>query len=123
MRLYLNRGVNGRGEVRFRDVTDAAGLIGLPTKAPKVLLVDLDGDGWLDLVTTASAEGGTAPAVFRHRGIVDGAPVFEAPTGLGDDQYWIDAALIDADGDGRQDLFLVEWRPELPSLLLRNLPG
>ncbi len=119
VRLYLNEGTGDRG-VRLRDVTDAAGLVGLPTKAPKVLLVDLDGDGRLDLVTTASAGGGAVPAVFSNQGVVDGVPRFAAPDGLGDAQYWIDAAVVDADRDGDDDLFLVEWEPSIGSVLFRN---
>ncbi len=119
VRLYLNEEAGDRG-VRLRDVTEAAGLVPLPTKAPKVLLVDLNGDGWLDLVTTAAAGGGASPAVFFHQGVVDGVPRFSAPAGLGDAQYWIDAAVVDADRDGRDDLFLVEWEPSIGSVLFRN---
>jgi len=117
VRLYLNRGTDADGNLLLDDVTDAAGLVPLPTKAPKVLLVDMNGDGWLDLVTTASAANSAEPAVFFHQGVVDGVPSFAAPEGLGDDQYWIDAAVLDADGDGTDELFLVEWEPALPSLL------
>src|SRR5690606_31823761 len=44
----------------------------------------------------------------------------ETPHGLGDPQYWISGPPADVDRDGRIDLFLVEWDPALPSLLLRN---
>ncbi len=47
-------------------------------------------------------------------------PQFAAPSGLGDDQYWISGPVADVDRDGRMDLLLVEWEPALPSLLLRN---
>lgn len=113
VRLYLNR---GHGE--FTDVTEEAGLVPLPTKAPHVELNDFDNDGWPDLLTSASASGG--PAVFTHAGLDDDLPRFESPTGLGDDQYWVTAPSADFDLDGRLDLFLVEWEPSLPSLLLRN---
>ena len=123
VRLYLNQGIDNSGNLLLSDATDAAGLVGLPTKAPKVLLVDLNNDGWLDLVTTASAGNGAEPAVFYHQGVTAGMPNFAAPAGLGDDQYWIDAAVIDADRDGRDDVFLVEWEPALPSRLFRTTPG
>lgn len=117
VRLYRNAGVDDNGNLLLDDVTDLAGLIPLPTKAPKVLLADLNADGWLDVITTASAASGAQPAIFFHAGLVDGQPRFTAPVGLGSDQYWIDAALIDANGDGTDDLFLIEWEPALPSLL------
>lgn len=121
VRLYLNRTGEPGATPDFVDVTDEAGLVPLPTKAPDLRLVDLDNDGWLDLVTTASADDGAGPAVFRHRGeLDDGVPQFDAPSGLGDAQYWISGPAADVDRDGRVDLLLVEWEPALPSLLLRN---
>ncbi len=121
VRLYLNQTSTPEDSPEFVDVTDEAGLVGLPTKAPDLALVDLDNDGWPDLVTTASADGGSGPAVFRHSGeVVDGVPRFVPPTGLGDSQYWISGPVADVDRDGRVDILLVEWEPTLPSLLLRN---
>lgn len=114
VRLYLNEG----GGV-FRDVTEAAGLIPLPTKAPHVELNDFDNDGWPDLLTSASADGG--PALFVHQGLEDGVPRFSKPAGLGDPQYWVAAPTADYDRDGRLDVFLLEWEPSLPSILLRNV--
>lgn len=120
VRLYLNEGTNADGDPVFRDVTEESGLVGLPTKAPHVELVDVDNDGWPDLLTTASAGGGTGPAVFRHLGLEDGVPRFAAPEGLGDAHYWVTGPTADVDRDGRIDVLLVEFDPALPSLLLRN---
>ncbi len=41
-------------------------------------------------------------------------------TGLGSDQYWVGAPVVDIDRDGRLDVFAVEWEPSLPSLMFRN---
>ncbi len=120
VRLYLNRTRDAGAAPVLEDVTEAAGLIGLPTKAPHVELADLDNDGWPDIVTTASADDGMRPAVFRHLGLVDGVPRFEAPSGLGAAQYWVTGPTADVDHDGRLDILLVEWEPSLPSLLLHN---
>ncbi len=113
VRLYLNA---GGGE--FEDVTEAAGLVGLPTKAPHVEFVDFDNDGWLDILTSASAVDGSQPAIFMNRGAAE--PSFDAPSGLGSDQYWVTAPTADINRDGRLDVLLVEWEPSLPSLLMMN---
>ena len=115
VRLFLNR-----GESQFEEVTGAAGLVGLPTKGPHVELNDMDNDGWPDLVTTASAGDGTGPAVFRHTGLNGDIPSFSPPDGLGSPQYWVAGPTADIDRDGRLDMFLVEFDPSLPSLMLRN---
>jgi hypothetical protein len=120
VRLYLNRTTEAGAMPSFEDVTLDAGLIGIPTKAPHVELADFDNDGWPDLLTSASAETGTVPAIFRHTGLVDGIPVFAEPQGLGAAQYWVAAPTADIDRDGRLDVLLVEWEPSLPSLMLRN---
>ena len=114
-RLFLNR-----GETQFEEVTEAAGLVGLPTKGPHVELNDMDNDGWPDLVVTASAADGTRPAVFRHTGLDGDIPTFSAPEGLGSSQYWVAGPTADIDRDGRLDVFLVEFDPSIPSLMLRN---
>jgi enediyne biosynthesis protein E4 len=115
VRLFLNR-----GDGQFEDVTEAAGLVGLPTKGPHVELNDIDNDGWPDLITTASAADGTRPAVFRHAGLNGDIPTFTPPDGLGSPQYWVAGPTSDIDRDGRLDIFLVEFDPALPSLMLRN---
>ncbi|MFW6041745.1 MAG: FG-GAP repeat domain-containing protein, partial [Guyparkeria sp.] len=117
VRLYLNRTAEPGETPEFVDVTQEAGLVSLPTKAPDLALADLDNDGWPDLVTTASAHDGRGPAVFRHTGeLTEGVPRFAPPSGLGDPQYWISGPVADVDRDGRMDLLLVEWEPALPSL-------
>lgn len=120
VRLYLNDGTDGDGDPTFRDVTEESGLVGLPTKAPHVELVDVDNDGWPDLLATASVGDGAGPVVFRHLGLEDGVPRFAAPEGLGGPRYWVAGPTADVDRDGRLDVFLVEFDPALPSRLLRN---
>jgi len=119
VRLFLNHTEPG-GEVVFDEITEAAGLVPLPTKAPHVEIVDMDNDGWPDIVTSASSADGTRPAVFGGLGIQDGLPRFDSPEGLGDAQYWVAAPAADVDLDGRLDLLLVEFEPSLPSYLMRN---
>ena len=120
VRLYLNETGEPGGTIDLRDVTENAGLTGLPTKAPHVELADIDNDGWPDIVTTASANDGSAPAVFKHLGLEDGIPQFAAPEGLGSAQYWVTGPTSDIDRDGRLDLLAVEWEPALPSIMFMN---
>ncbi len=123
IRLYLNRTGDPGADPVLEDVTEEAGLVALPTKAPHVEVADLDNDGWPDILTTASAGDGTLPAVFHATGVEDGVPRFEAPTGLGSPQYWVTGPTADVDRDGRLDMLLVEWEPALPSLLMLNRSG
>ena len=118
VRLYLNRGSSNKGTPRFRDVTREAGLRPLSTKAPQVEVADLDADGRLDILTTASA--GDAPVIFRQREVRGDIPRFERVGVPRSPDYWVTAAVLDADRDGRLDVFLGEWDPGRASVLLRN---
>jgi hypothetical protein len=118
VRLYLNEGAADGGSPRFRDVTEAAGLPGLPTKAPHVEIADLDTDGWPDIVTSAAADA-TTPVVFRNLG-ADGAPRFEVLGRPGPELYWPSGVVFDADRDGRLDVVLTDFDPARPTLILRN---
>lgn len=120
VRLYLNRTDDIGEPPALEDITAAAELTGIPTKAPHVEIADFDNDGWPDILTSASAESGSRPAIFHHDGLVDGIPQFSEPTGLGAAQYWVTAPSADVDRDGRLDVLLVEWEPSLPSLMLGN---
>lgn len=120
IRLYLNTTDTEGATPTFTDVSEQAGLEGIPTKAPHVEIADLDNDGWPDLLTSASAADGAAPAVFMHDGLNGDVPRFTAPDGMGAAQYWVGAPTADVDRDGRLDVLLLEWDPALPSLLLHN---
>ncbi len=145
-RLYLHRGVVD-GVPRFEDVTEAAGLIPLPLKAPHVEIQDFDNDGRPDICASivTFADGRPHPLIFRNTGDRDGIPQFEQhalkvidfPTD--EDRaikrsgtffakmieerkivYSAPAPTCDFDRDGRLDIVLPNWWSELPSLLLRN---
>jgi enediyne biosynthesis protein E4 len=120
VRLFLNR--SQPGSVRLVDVTEQAGSPGLWTKAPHAEIVDVDADGLADVVTSAVAADGT-PVVLHNQGVTDGVPRFEVVGQPGDGRYWITGIADDVDHDGRLDAFMVEWEPELPSVLFRNAGG
>ena len=112
VRVFLNK------DDGFEDVTSSAGLTPLPTLAPHVEIADVDNDTWPDIVTSASAENGSTPAVYHNLGSADLS--FEVSSGLGSDQYWVGAPVVDLDRDGRLDIFAVEWEPALPSIMFHN---
>ncbi len=108
VRVFLNM------ESGFEEFT----LDPLPTLAPHVEIADIDNDTWPDIVTSASAGDGAAPAVYRNLGGEDLG--FEISPGLGSDQYWVGAPVVDIDRDGRLDVFAVEWEPSLASIMFHN---
>ncbi len=116
-------------------------------KAPHVELQDFDNDGWPDLyVSIVKFAGGKPyPVIFKNLGVKDGLPQFrEDALGVNDfptaedrklpgagpffDKMKKDGKIIymapgpscDFDRDGRLDLFLANWWPDRPSLLLKN---
>lgn len=149
-RLYLHRGVKD-GLPQFEDVTESAGLVPLPLKAPHVELQDFDNDGWPDLYCSMVkfADGKPYPVIFKHLGVRSGLPQFREDalavndfptpelkaikkTGEVFDKIIEEKKIIymapgptgDFDNDGRIDMFLANWWIESPSLLLHNeTPG
>jgi hypothetical protein len=118
VRLYVNE-PDGHGSFALRDVTDQAGITGLPTKSPHVEVADIDSDGWPDIVSTASGVDGK-PIIFRNLGEPGAVPRFETSSEPGPTQYWVTGSVVDVDHDGRLDVISVEWEPNLPTLVLRN---
>ena len=118
VRLFLNHGNDAHGHPRLHDVTKAAGLRPLPTKAPDVDVVDLDADGRLDILTSAST--GEGPVVFSQVAVRRGIPRFIEREPARRAEYWVTTATLDADRDGRLDVFVTSWEPDRASRLLRN---
>lgn len=123
-RLYLNEGLE-EGVPRFRDATSEVGLPeSVPQKCPHVEIQDFDNDGWPDLYFSAAwrdADGAVTPLIFRHLGLQNGVPRFAPPREIGSPMvYYASAPSCDYDGDGRMDLFLVNWFADDHCHLLRN---
>ena len=149
-RLYLNRGI-ADGVPAYQDVTEDAGLLPLPMKAPHVEIQDFDNDGWPDISASVVkfAGGQPYPIIFHHGGVAEGVPQFgadalqvndfptEADKSIRRSGQLFDKVLrekkifyaapgpsADFDNDGRLDMFLPSWWSEASSLLLRNeTPG
>jgi hypothetical protein len=123
-RLYLNE-----GGFRFRDITVTAGVAGKGFWSTGVTMVDINGDGLLDIhVSYAGNVAGDRRAneLYINKGLNDdGVPTFTemaAQYGLADEGYSTHAAFFDADRDGDLDLYLVNnsFRPA-SSFGLRNI--
>ena len=108
-RLYINK-----GDLKFDDVSDKAG-IGAPEKwSQGVALVDINADGWLDIYVCATMykdEKRRENMLFVNQGSgEDGIPVFKelaAQYGINDTGWSIGAAFLDYDKDGDLDLYVL----------------
>src|SRR5437763_136419 len=98
-RLYRNL-----GNWKFQDITEKAGVSCKNLDATGVALVDIDGDGTLDLVVN-SVGGGT------HVFFNDGKGHFtESKEILNTEKGGMSLAVADYDGDGWLDLYVANYR-------------
>lgn len=136
--IYLNRGVQADGEVRFDQVSKETGVgADFPShsldgknsliKNTQVAIRDADNDGKMDIflgITYRDERDQVQPLVLRNLGNdANGVPHFTRPP---DDRlvgYYAPAPLCDYDRDGRIDLFMCPWFKEdvTPGYLFRNV--
>ena len=106
---HANRLYRNEGNMRFTDVTDAAGVAGVGY-AMGAAAADYDNDGHVDLFVAGMRRN----QLLRNRG--DGR--FEDVTtraGIGSGEWAVAAGWLDYDNDGFLDLFVVDyvqWSPE-----------
>lgn len=108
-RLYLNE-----GEMKFKDITDKAGVSGNGKWSSGVAVVDINNDGLMDIYVGATVKK-TAPErenmLFVNQGVnQEGIPVFKELAreyGIADDGHTTTAAFFDYDNDGDLDLYVV----------------
>ncbi|MFL5606699.1 MAG: VCBS repeat-containing protein, partial [Gemmatimonadaceae bacterium] len=108
-RLYRNK-----GGMRFEDVTERAGL--KTTRwATGATMVDIDGDGKLDIYVSVSGPAWSKPEERANLLFVNnGNGTFREAAvqyGVADTGFTTHAAFLDYDGDGCLDLFLLENSP------------
>jgi hypothetical protein len=123
-RVFINYGLRG-GAPDFRDMTERVGLDEpVPAKCAHVEIQDFDNDGRPDIYFSAAWLDGdqVTPLVYRNHGVSGGLPVFKALRPLKPSMVmFATGPSADFDCDGRRDLLLVSWFPELRTRLLRNI--
>ena len=103
-KLYLNL-----GDFKFRDITKSAGVEGRKGWKTGVTMVDINGDGLLDIYVCHSGKG--TPESRRNELFINkGNLKFEEEAkkyGLDDDTYSTIGAFFDYDLDGDLDMFML----------------
>lgn len=110
-RLYRNL-----GDGTFADVAAAAGVAGGTGTYSGPAMVDLDGDGWLDLWVGGVGTGirlykNRGDGTFEDRSSGSGLPIFPFTAG---------PAFADVDGDRDLDVFIPQWNESPADVLWRN---
>lgn len=112
-KLYLNK-----GDLKFEDITDLAGVAGDDRWMTGVTVGDANQDGWLDIYVSVSGKWGTTKNLLYINDAKEG----EIPTftemgeayGVADEGNSTQAVFFDYDGDGLQDLYVINY-PIVPS--------
>ncbi|NNF32878.1 MAG: VCBS repeat-containing protein [Saprospiraceae bacterium] len=103
-KLYLNK-----GNLRFEDITDEAGVPGTRTWSTGVTFVDINGDNYLDIYVCNSGDPG-GEEKQNELFINNGDGTFKeaaAQYGIDDQGYSTHAVFFDYDKDGDLDLYLL----------------
>ncbi len=103
-RLYLNK-----GDFSFENITDKAGIAAQEGWCTGAGMIDINGDGKLDIYICRSAAGN--PALRRNLLFINNGDLSftesAAAYGLADDGYSTQASFFDYDKDGDLDCFLI----------------
>lgn len=108
-KLYLNK-----GNLKFKDITETAGIGAKDQWSTGVAVADINNDGWQDIYVCASAlsfEKDLKNMLFINNGLnEDGVPTFTNKAeeyGVADDGHSMNAVFIDYDNDNDLDLYVL----------------
>jgi hypothetical protein len=108
-KLYLNK-----GDFKFEDITDQAGVGGNGKWCRGVSVIDINNDGWLDIYVCATISNNPEKRrnlLYINQGVdKNGIPHFKEMAkeyGLDDTVYSTMATFFDYDNDGDLDMYLV----------------
>lgn len=110
-RLYLNQ-----GDLKFKDISDKAGIINDKIWSSGATLVDVDGDGDLDIYVCRNVyleDEKSANQLYINNGdltFTDQAKAF----GLADQGFSMQAIFFDYNKDKLIDMYLVNQPPSIP---------
>lgn len=112
-KLYLNK-----GDLKFEDISELAGVSGDDRWMTGVTVGDANQDGWLDIYVSVSGKWGTTKNLL----FINDAKEGQIPTftemgeayGVADEGNSTQAVFFDYDGDGLQDLYVINY-PIVPS--------
>lgn len=107
-----NRMLLNNGNLTFTDITESSGTASKQNTFLSVF-VDLDSDGWQDLVV---AQNTGAVEIFRNRHDRTFQPV-PTPSAFG---FWMGLAVDDVDNDGDQDLLFTNVGTSIPLSLTKG---
>jgi enediyne biosynthesis protein E4 len=103
-RLYLNR-----GDWKFEDITATAGVAGTKAWSTGVTMVDINGDGWMDIYVCNSGDikgDNKQNELFINNGDLTFSESGEA-YGLANKGFSTHASFFDYDKDGDLDVYLL----------------
>ena len=109
---YGSYGGDSFGRVLKKDqsgqLSDATQQLGLPLTGTPMLVEDLDGDGWLDLLLASTSESGFFRSDGQGRFRLEPGPLTDLLRKR--DPYLHRAVVVDFDNDGRRDLVVSQPR-------------
>jgi hypothetical protein len=103
-KLYLNK-----GNFQFEDITDKAGVGGTKAWSTGVSMVDINGDGWLDIYVCNSGDiqgDNKENELFINNGDLTFTEKARE-LGVADRGFTTHAAFLDYDGDNDLDLYIL----------------
>ena len=114
-KLYLNL-----GNFQFKDITEQAGVSAASGMKTGVNMIDINGDGWLDIVVCKS--GPTDPAArTKHVFINNGDHTFTDKAkelGLNDASFSTQSYFFDYDKDGDMDVYFANQPKDFTTAML-----